>query len=68
MKKSELETLISKKSQEIFTQMAKEIKENYIDNPNKSKSDELAYLQLDYPIEVSKRLIYSVLSEVLTID
>ena len=34
MKKSELETLISKKSQEIFTQMAKEIKENYIDNPN----------------------------------
>jgi len=26
MKKSELETLISKKSQEIFTQMAKEIK------------------------------------------
>ena len=45
MKKSELETLISKKSQEIFTQMAKEIKENYIDNPDKSKSDELAYLQ-----------------------
>lgn len=68
LKKSELETLISKKSQEIFTQMAKEIKENYIDNPDKSKSDEFAYLQLDYPIEVSKRLIYSVLSEVLTID
>ena len=68
MTKSELETLISKKSQEIFTQMAKEIKENYIDNLDKSKSDEFAYLQLDYPIEVSKRLIYSVLSEVLTID
>lgn len=68
MKKSELETLISNKSQEILKQMAKEFKENYIDNPEKSKSDEFTYLQLDYPIEVSKRLIYSVLSEVLTID
>jgi len=47
---------------------SRKIKENYIDNPDKSKSDEFAYLQLDYPIEVSKRLIYSVLSEVLTID
>ena len=66
MKKSELETLISNKSQEILKQMAKELKENYIDNPDKSKSDEFAYLQLNYPIEVSKRLIYSVLSECST--